>query len=215
MSNHATIAWSDEEETYHVKSDQKSSSNEEQNVNNNVLWQPLKSHPNYEILVDFPHTIREIDTQRECKTWRDKTKGNYYFVHLDGKRYYLHRVIATHFISNTDNLPCVDHINHDRGNNHKENLRWCSYRHNLNNRYDQLLVDDIPDDSIKVDQFNGWTFEDLYFDDDTFYMYNGINFVFKRTYQNKSGQCFINVTDTSGKLRRIYFSKFKHEYELI
>jgi len=43
-----------------------------------------------------------------------------------GKTYYIHRLIALHFIPNPDYLPCIDHINRVKADNRIENLRWIS-----------------------------------------------------------------------------------------
>ena len=214
MSKENTIGWSDDELDCAVKV-KESPSNEEENTDETPEWQPLKGHPSYEIYTDFPYQIRKIHSHRVIKTWRDQTKGNYYCLRLDGKRYYLHHILANHFIDNPNGLRCVDHIDHDRGNNRISNLRWCSQRHNSNNRSDQTFVDEIQEEAIKVDQFKGWNFEELYFHDDTFYVYNGINYVVKRRYQDKNGYYFILITDASGKLRTIYYITFKREYQLI
>ena len=40
--------------------------------------------------------------------------------------------MAREFLDNHNNKKCVDHINHDRTDNHVWNLRWCS--HSDNNR---------------------------------------------------------------------------------
>lgn len=214
MSDKAVIGFSDtESET--TENSEESSSNEEENTNETPEWQPLKNHPSYEIYTDFPYQIRKIHSHRVIKTWRDQTRGNYYCILLDGKRYRLHHILANHFIDNPNGLRCVDHIDHDRGNNRIENLRWCSHKQNLNNRSDQTFVDDIPEDAIKVDQFKGWNFEDLYFHDNTFYVYNGINYVVKRRCQDKNDYYFIRITDASGKLRTICYTTFKREYQLI
>lgn len=42
------------------------------------------------------------------------------------KGYYIHRLLAEHFIPNPENLPLIDHIDRDKDNNKIENLRWCS-----------------------------------------------------------------------------------------
>ncbi len=46
---------------------------------------------------------------------------------------YVHRIIATCFIPNSDNLPEVNHIDCDRTNNNLNNLEWCT--HEYNNQY--------------------------------------------------------------------------------
>lgn len=42
----------------------------------------------------------------------------------------IHRLVATAFIPNPDNLPEVNHINHDGTDNRVENLEWVSHRQN-------------------------------------------------------------------------------------
>jgi hypothetical protein len=41
-------------------------------------------------------------------------------------RFYIHRLVATHFIDNPENKKIVDHINHDVTNNTISNLRWAT-----------------------------------------------------------------------------------------
>ena len=43
----------------------------------------------------------------------------------------VHRLVATAFLPNPDNLPTVNHINENRLDNRVENLEWCSYSYNL------------------------------------------------------------------------------------
>ena len=47
------------------------------------------------------------------------------------KRYGVHRVVAEAFIPNPDNLPCVNHKDENKQNNHVDNLEWCTVRYNL------------------------------------------------------------------------------------
>ena len=68
-------------------------------------------------------------------TWPKNT--GYQWIRLThiktGKREmeFLHRVIAKTFHPNPDNLPCVNHLDHDPGNNRADNLEWCTQKHNL------------------------------------------------------------------------------------
>jgi len=41
------------------------------------------------------------------------------------KVYYIHRLVASAFLPNLENKPCVDHIDNNKQNNHLNNIRWC------------------------------------------------------------------------------------------
>ena len=62
-----------------------------------------------------------------------QTKG-YFYVSLckPNKNFTIHRLVAEAFIPNPDNLPCVNHKDEDKTNNHVDNLEWCTYEYNLN-----------------------------------------------------------------------------------
>lgn len=44
----------------------------------------------------------------------------------------VHREVARCFVANTQNYPCIDHINGVRCDNRVENLRWCTNKQNAN-----------------------------------------------------------------------------------
>ena len=46
------------------------------------------------------------------------------------KDYSVHRLVAEAFIPNTDNKPCIDHIDTNKLNNKVDNLRWCTNKEN-------------------------------------------------------------------------------------
>ena len=177
-------------------------------------WEVLIDHEDYEICSEFPHQIRKRSNGRIVT--EGVTRG-YVRVHLNRKPFQKHILIARQFIDNPDpeNYTVVDHINHNRSDNRVENLRWISQRMNTNNRFDQEFVNEISDEAIRVTDYSKWTFEELYFHDDVFYVYNGISYVVKPKYQTKAGYWYIAVADTAGVLRNISYIKFKKQYELI
>lgn len=48
----------------------------------------------------------------------------------DTKCFYIHRLVATHFIENPHNLPEVNHIDGNTLNNCVDNLEWCTRKQN-------------------------------------------------------------------------------------
>lgn len=59
--------------------------------------------------------------------------NGYRQIYLDGKNWLLHRLVATLYVDNPEDKPCVDHIDGDKSNNCANNLRWCTYKENNNN----------------------------------------------------------------------------------
>lgn len=60
--------------------------------------------------------------------------GGYYAVVLckggKNKKIKIHRLVATHFIDNLFNKPCINHINGVKEDNRASNLEWCTRSEN-------------------------------------------------------------------------------------
>lgn len=60
-------------------------------------------------------------------------KQGYCQVCIQYKRYYVHRLVAETFLENPENKPTVDHINRTPSDNMVSNLRWATYKEQLDN----------------------------------------------------------------------------------
>lgn len=54
----------------------------------------------------------------------------YMTVRLDKVTHMVHRLVATHFLSNPENKPYVNHLDGNKLNNAASNLEWCTSQEN-------------------------------------------------------------------------------------
>lgn len=108
------------------------------------IWKTVQYAPNYE--------ISNLGNIKNKKTNRLLTI-NYERLKKDNKRarpglshngkikgYYLHRIVAEHFLDNPDNLPEVNHIDGDFYNNKLDNLEWISKLDNMRHASENKLM---------------------------------------------------------------------------
>ena len=76
---------------------------------------------------------------------------------VDGKSrgYYLHRIVADHFISNPDNLPEVNHKDGNFYNNRADNLEWISKNDNMRHAVENNLIKRFKRKIIVKNKING------------------------------------------------------------
>ncbi len=103
------------------------------------------------------------------------------------KKFTLHRLVATLFIENIDNLPCVNHIDKNKLNSNVTNLEWCSYQYNSQHSLE---------DTVKARATSGATVPIRYFKNSIWVYYNSIMDAHRDTK--------ISITTIRNSLKKVY-----------
>ena len=95
----------------------------------------IKNHLNY--LVSVEGKVFSLHTMRFLKL--HKNDNGYFRVKLDGKLYYIHRVVAETYLPNIENKATVNHMDGDKYNNMLCNLEWATSSENMKHACDTGL----------------------------------------------------------------------------
>lgn len=103
------------------------------------IWKSLDflGYPDYEVSnMGQVKSLSYRKTGKERILKPQKTKFGYLRNQLSnnskGKWFLVHRLVALTFLENPLNLPCVNHKDEDKENNHIDNLEWCTHEYNNN-----------------------------------------------------------------------------------
>ena len=97
-------------------------------------WASIDGYKNYE--VSWFGRVRNSKTGRILKPGIGSHRYLLVCLSKEGKSRTpcIHKLVAQEWIKNPDNKRCVDHIDGDKTNNHRENLRWATHSENSRNR---------------------------------------------------------------------------------
>ena len=185
-------------------------------------WEICVVDNDYEIYSEYPYPIRKKSTGRVIK--ESLQTAGYVRVKLNKKDTLKHRIIGFQWLPNDDpeHKTQIDHINdHDRTNNHIENLQWTTPSKNNDNktRYNgkkAFFSDQLSEYAIPVTKYNDHTFESLYFDpeSDSFWYYTNVAYREIEYHTAKSGSYYVQRADTKHARTKIYLDKFKKMHNL-
>ena len=179
-----------------------------------MTYETLKIDSDYEILNEYPYTIRRKDNHFEPT--ESYNNDGYIQVHLNSNTYGKHVVIATQWIENDDpeHKTQVDHRNKHRDDNHIENLRWVTPSRNLENRssskgIEYEYVDELPIDVVPIILYKGIEYDGYFIDQDgDVWFDNGVQF--RKLYIDKKNT--IKMRDIYNKSHHLGIKGLIHEF---
>jgi len=108
----------------------------------NEVWKDIESYKGAYQVSNFGKVRSLNRTTRNNHNLIGKTLSlrnnnyGYYTVILYkncvGISFTVHRLVMSAFTKNTDNKPCINHLDEDKHNNHINNLEWVTVRENIN-----------------------------------------------------------------------------------
>jgi len=146
-----------------------------------MSWVNCIADNDYEIFTEFPFQIRKKTNKRIVKEF----VGYYGYVQccLNRKKYQKHCIVALQFIPNPNNLPEVDHINHNKTDYHLENLRWVHHSENQKNQsshkgHQYIFLKELPKTAEILEAYNGHDLDGVFVDYELgkVYLFNGVRY---------------------------------------
>lgn len=90
------------------------------------IWKEIQNL-NGKYLISNYGNVKSLYTNRILKSGNN---NGYQIVNLHRKNYYVHRLVAIHFLENIENKNQVNHIDFNKSNNHINNLEWITAKEN-------------------------------------------------------------------------------------
>lgn len=113
-------------------------------------------------IISLAHSVTDITGKTKGRTryFEERevipsiTKQGYWEINIGGRkgeRWLLHRLVASVWLKNVNNLETVDHIDNNKNNNSVENLEWVTREENVKREFEDDL---FRKDNIKSNYLN-------------------------------------------------------------
>lgn len=110
-------------------------------------WKPIKGFDGYHIS-NFGRIWSDKQKKRFLKAHKDGCGYVWVRLYINAKQYskLVHRLVAEAFIENPKGYKEINHKDEDKGNNHADNLEWCTRTYNIlygkagKERYEKMRI---------------------------------------------------------------------------
>lgn len=103
------------------------------------VWANIPNHKDYQI--SNCGRVKSYKNGRETILKGFIQNTGYLTVHLDNKKYSVHRLVASVFIHELKDKDIVNHKDGNKLNNHVDNLEWCTYKENNMHAWETGLME--------------------------------------------------------------------------